>query len=71
MRDYDIYYAPKRINVIETPTQGATITTGTTFFGVRVQNLLLKPGNFYRQCGFYSLRDIESLSGEENSTVSA
>lgn len=48
MRNYDIYYGPKKVNIIENPTAGSLITPGTIFIGVRVQNLLLKPGDFYK-----------------------
>ncbi len=70
MRDYDNYYGSKKINIIKNPTARATVTSGTVFIGVRVQNLLLKPGDFYKQCGFFTLADIQALKGDDSPGVS-
>ena len=71
MRDYDYYYAPKIIYSTDEMPANAVITKGTISFGIRVQNLLMKANNFYKECGFLTLSEVQALSTEDENDVSA
>lgn len=58
MRRYSIYYAPKTVTTLDSSTDPIWSKKGTSFFGIRVQDLLLKKGNFYKECAFFALSEV-------------
>lgn len=61
MREYSIFYASKVVTAIDSSTDPPSAVKGLIYFGMRVQNLLLKNGEFYKQCGFLLLSEVTAL----------
>lgn len=61
MREYSIYYAPKTVSALDDFSDPLSSVKGIIFFGIRVQDLLLKNGDFYKQCGFLVLSEVTTL----------
>lgn len=61
MREYSIYYAPRTVTVLDNSTDPISSVKGTIYFGIRVQDLLLKNGGFYKECGFLILSEVTAL----------
>lgn len=61
MREYSIYYAAKPITALDQSTDPPMPVKGIIYFGIRAQDLLLKNGDFYEQCGFLVLSDVTAL----------
>lgn len=47
MREYSYYFAEKTINVLRDSSDPKSIVTGKVYFGIRVQNLLLKNNSLF------------------------
>ncbi len=47
MREYSYYFAEKTINVLRYSSDPKSIVTGKVYFGIRVQNLLLKNNSLF------------------------
>ncbi len=62
MRDYDNYYGPKKINIIENPTAGATVTSGTVFIGVSTK-FIIKTWGLLQTMRFFYIRRYPSFNG--------
>lgn len=69
MREYSIYYAPKKITALDSSTDPASIVKGTIFFGIRAQDLLLKNNSLYQQCGFSLLSDVTALVSPDSDAI--
>lgn len=68
MREYSYYFGEKTVNVLRDPK---SVVTGKIYFGVRVQNLLLKNDSFYKNCGFLLQSEVEALSDPTGPTVTS
>ena len=71
MREYSIYYAPKMVTALDESTDPTSAVKGIIYFGIRVQDLLLKNNDFYQQCGFLLLSEITSLLPDDQPIVSS
>ena len=71
MREYSIYYAPKTVTVLNDSTDPISAVKGLLYFGIRVQDLLLKNNDFYKQCGFLLLPEVTSLLPPDQPIVSS
>ncbi len=68
---YSYYFAPKTVTI--RPAQGAENPglTGTLYIGIRAQDLLLRNGNFYTDCGLLLQSDIDALSQQDSAEYTA
>lgn len=69
MREYSIYYAPKSVTTFDSSTDPVSTGKGVIFFGIRAQDLLLKNGSFYKQCGFSLLSDVTALLPPDSPSI--
>lgn len=71
MREYSVFYASKKVTALNDSTDPMSPVKGIIFFGIRVQNLLLKNGDFYKKCGFYLLPEITSMVGPDQPLITS
>lgn len=71
MREYSTYYAPKTVTALNMSVDPFELAKGTIYFGIRVQNLLLKNNSFYKQCGFLLLSELTSLTAPDQPVVTS
>ncbi len=71
MREYSYYFGEKTVNVLRDASDPKSVVTGKIYFGVRVQNLLLKNDSFYKNCGFLLQSEVEALSDPTGPTVTS
>lgn len=71
MREYSIYYAPKKVTALDDSIDPNSSVKGTIYFGIRVQDQLLRNGNFYKECGFLVLSEVTALLPPEQPVVTS
>ena len=71
MREYSYYYAPKTVNALVSFENDLLITRREIYFGVRIQDLLLKNGDFYKLCSFFLLSELTALMPSDHPSVTS
>ena len=71
MREYSIFYAPKTVTALNDSTDPMSPVKGNIFLGIKVQNLLLKNKNFYKECGFFLLAEITALLSPDQPLITS
>ena len=70
MRVYSYYYAPKRVAALDETGETVSLVKGTIYFGIRIQDLLLKNNDFYKECGFLLLEEVTALAPPDQGSIS-